>query len=77
MLADDDNLYVMMGGSRKYCPVPKSVMLPTSSVSLHDHVYPAPADPVAFLADRYGPGWSVSDPYYEWPWPLEVTGSKT
>ena len=55
----------------EYRPVPLSVILPTSTVNLYGRTYPAPADPAAFLAERYGPGWSVPDPYYEWPWVLE------
>lgn len=31
----------------------------------------APADPEAFLAERYGDGWSTPDPFYDWPWKLE------
>lgn len=56
-----------------YLPIDRSIMLPTSQVMLHDRVYPAPADPRAFLAARYGRGWPTPDPYYEWPWPMDGT----
>lgn len=51
--------------------VPTKNMYPASTVNLYGHRFPAPADCPAFLADRYGEGWVESDPYYEWPWPLE------
>ena len=31
----------------------------------------APADPEAFLAERYGNGWPTPDPFYDWPWKLD------
>lgn len=51
--------------------VPFDQLLPTSTVRLYGRSFPAPADPEAFLANRYGEGWRHSDPYYEWPWPVE------
>lgn len=52
-------------------PVPFKNMFPTSTINLYDRTYPAPAVCAAFLEDRYGPGWSVPDPYYEWPWKID------
>ncbi|MFT4011895.1 MAG: LicD family protein [Paracoccus sp. (in: a-proteobacteria)] len=60
----------------QYHPVAESVLVPTGTVSLYGHVYPAPAKPEEFLKIRYGKGWGVSDPYYEWPWPLEGRTSR-
>lgn len=42
---------------------------PTTLAFLGRHV-PVPADSEGFLQERYGDGWRVSDPYYDWPWPL-------
>lgn len=66
---EGDNIQVLMR-SDNYQPVPRSVLLPTGEVVLHGHRYPAPADPAAFLAARYGDGWTTPDPYHEWPWPV-------
>ena len=67
---DGNHLHVMMKYP-VYRPVPIRMILPPSQVGLHDRRYPAPADPEAFLAERYGSGWRVPDPYHEWPWPLD------
>lgn len=50
--------------------MPGRVFDPRSEVELHGRNFPAPADPQAFLARRYGPDWSIPDPYHEWPWAL-------
>ncbi|TQS70023.1 LicD family protein [Rhodobacteraceae bacterium] len=67
---DGDTLHVM----RKYPTfesVPAKIILPASDVQLYDRRYPAPSDPEAFLAWRYGRSWNIPDPYHEWPWPLK------
>jgi hypothetical protein len=46
-------------------------VLPTSRIDFYGRSYPAPADAKAFLKWRYGSGWTKSDPYYEWSWPLK------
>ena len=51
--------------------IPRDLVLPP-----RDHVFRGrqvlvPANPEAFLAERYGPSWNVSDPYSDWPWPLD------
>ena len=63
-------LYVMLRYPQ-YHPVPRQVILHPCSISLYGRPYPAPALPEKFLQIRYGDGWRISDPYYEWPWPLE------
>ena len=50
---------------------PFNTLIPPSTVKLYDREFPAPANPEAFLADRYGEGWLYPDPYYEWPWPID------
>lgn len=54
----------------KYREISASIVLPPSSVQLYDSAFPAPADPKAFLKERYGEGWSISDPFHEWPWKI-------
>ncbi|MFB9223926.1 LicD family protein [Paracoccus cavernae] len=71
---EGDKLHVMLKYPQ-YFPVPKRFLLPVGKVSLYGRSYPAPALPEAFLEARYGSGWPVADPYYEWPWPLEGRGN--
>ena len=55
----------------RYRDIPTNILLPPSTVKLYDREYPAPAKPHAFLEERYGPTWTTSDPFYEWPWKLK------
>lgn len=55
----------------KLRPIRSGIVYPRGAATLHGRAFPAPADPAAFLEERYGPGWTVSDPFFEWPWTLE------
>lgn len=44
----------------------RRAILPVSTVSLHGHDFPAPADPAAMLRFIYGPGWRVPDPSFKY-----------
>lgn len=44
--------------------LPRRAVLPLSTVELHGHAFPAPADPEAMLAFLYGPQWRVPDPSF-------------
>ncbi|WP_293572860.1 LicD family protein [Phaeobacter sp.] len=68
---DGDQIHIMRRYPT-YEPIPREVLLPGGEVAFYDRRYPAPANPDAFLAWRYGPGWTKSDPYYEWSWPIEA-----
>ncbi|QGN32942.1 LicD family protein [Microlunatus sp. Gsoil 973] len=46
------------------------VVLPPKPFTFLGREVLVPADPEAFLADRYGDGWSTPDPFYDWPWAL-------
>lgn len=50
--------------------VPCHLLEPVSTVVLEGQKFCAPANPEGFLKARYGDGWSISDPYYDWPWKL-------
>ena len=50
------------------------IVFPLGSIELYGERFVAPRDPAGFLAERYGSGWSISDQYYEWPWPLQDNG---
>lgn len=67
---EGDKMHVMLRYPQ-YHPIPLKVILSPSNVMLYGHSYPAPALPDEFLKVRYGDGWRISDPYYEWPWPLQ------
>jgi hypothetical protein len=51
-------------------PLPPEAVVPLSTVDLHGHAFPAPADPEAMLAFLYGPGWRVPDPSFRYRDPL-------
>jgi hypothetical protein len=65
----DGRLTLMMERFR-YRDIAAEIVLPISTVTLYDRTYPAPADPVRLLVERYGKGWTTSNPFHEWPWPL-------
>ena len=46
--------------------LPRSAIVPFSTVELNGHVFPAPADPEAMLAFLYGPGWRTPDPTFRY-----------
>jgi hypothetical protein len=46
------------------------IMQPPGTARIEGATFPAPAKPEAFLRERYGDGWKVADPYYDWPWKL-------
>ena len=50
--------------------LPESAIVPFSTVTLHGHVFPAPADPEAMLEFVYGPGWRVPDPSFAYADPV-------
>jgi hypothetical protein len=47
------------------------IVLPLSTLPLYGQEFPAPAHPERFLEERYGAGWRIADPFFEWPYPLE------
>lgn len=44
----------------------RSAILPVSTIALHGHDFPAPADPEAMLRFVYGPGWRTPDPSFRY-----------
>ncbi|MCK9795022.1 LicD family protein [Isoptericola sp. 4D.3] len=50
--------------------IPTSVVLPPSTFTFLGEEMLAPAQPEAFLAERYGDDWRTPDPFYDWPWRL-------
>ena len=57
--------------SMKIRGIDPAIVYPSGTLSLLGRTLPAPADPEAFLQERYGDGWRVSDQFFEWPWPLK------
>jgi LicD family len=53
--------------------IPENIVHPPATVTLHGRTLPAPADPPAFLTERYGPAWTTPNQFFEWPWPLSAT----
>jgi hypothetical protein len=57
--------------SMKVRGIDPAIVYPASQVQLCGRMMPAPADPEAYLEERYGAGWRISDQFFEWPWPLK------
>lgn len=49
--------------------LPVSAILPLTTLTLHGHEVPAPADPERLLAATYGPSWRVPDPSFKYETP--------
>ncbi|PFG44050.1 LicD family protein [Isoptericola jiangsuensis] len=70
LFVDGERLTLHMEGM-KLRTIPASVVMPPTPLEFKGRDLLGPADPEAFLAERYGDGWSVADPYYDWPWRLD------
>ena len=57
--------------SMKVRGIDPGIVYPSRDMGFRGAQLPAPAKPEAFLRERYGDGWGVSDQFYEWPWPLK------
>lgn len=69
LLVDGDSAQLHME-KMKLRAIPTSVVLPPSTITFLGEEMLAPAQPEAFLAERYGETWSTPDPFYDWPWAL-------
>ena len=50
--------------------ISKDIVLPARSIDFYGRTFNAPADPEAFLKERYGDDWTESNPFFEWPYAL-------
>lgn len=66
-----DGRTTLLMEAMRYREVPTEILRPISTIDLYGHKLPAPANPEAFLEERYGKGWSKPDPYHEWAWRVE------
>lgn len=57
--------------SMKVRGIDPAIVYPAGEVEFLGRRLPAPARPADYLEERYGPGWNVSDQFFEWPWPLK------
>ncbi|MDQ3288186.1 MAG: LicD family protein [Pseudomonadota bacterium] len=48
-----------------------AIVYPTGRIEFLGRTFPVPAQPEAYLEHRYGPGWRVSDQFFEWPWTIK------
>lgn len=69
LLVDGDSTQLHME-KMQLRAIPTSVVLPPSSITFLGEEMLAPAQPEAFLAERYGESWGTPDPFYDWPWRL-------
>jgi hypothetical protein len=69
LLVDGDSTQLHME-KMQLRAIPTSVVLPPSTITFLGEEMLAPAEPEAFLAERYGDGWGTPDPFYDWPWRL-------
>jgi hypothetical protein len=51
--------------------IPRGLVLPARKSTFLGQDVLVPRDPEGFLAERYGPSWSVPDPYDDWAWPVD------
>jgi hypothetical protein len=51
--------------------IPTDIVLPPRSFTFLGQQMLVPANPEAFLAERYGHDWTTPDPFYDWPWKLQ------
>ena len=50
--------------------VDTQVLFPLKNHEFYGMNYKVPADPITFLRQRYGEGWSKPDRFFEWRWKL-------
>ncbi len=50
--------------------ISKDILLPSGSINFYGKSFSVPAKPEAFLEERYGEGWTESNPFFEWPYAL-------
>lgn len=65
----DDLLYLHMH-QMKIQAISTECLTPIDFVRLEETDFPAPKRAELFLEARYGKGWSIEDPYFDWPWKL-------
>lgn len=51
--------------------LPREAIVPVSTITLHGHEFPAPADPEAMLRFVYGPSWRTPDPSFRYADPVD------
>ncbi|MEE9273662.1 MAG: LicD family protein [Robiginitomaculum sp.] len=56
----------------KYRMIDTDVLLPTKTIEFYGHEFDVPNQVERFLEERYGTSWSQANPFYEWPWELEL-----
>ena len=67
----EDGLLQMHMEDMKIRGIDRAIVYPTASVEFLGHRVPTPANPEAYLEERYGPGWRKPDQFFEWPWSLK------
>ncbi|HET7172962.1 MAG TPA: methyltransferase domain-containing protein [Nocardioidaceae bacterium] len=65
-----DDIFYLMGEVSG--PLPRTALLPQSTVALEGHSIKAPADPAALLELTYGRGWQQPDPAFRFATPRRV-----
>jgi len=52
--------------------IPKAILAGRTEIELAGKSFMAPGETEAFLVERYGKTWNVSDKYHEWLWPIKT-----
>jgi hypothetical protein len=52
--------------------IPRAILAARTEIELAGKTFMAPDETEAFLVERYGETWNVSDKYHEWPWPIKT-----
>jgi hypothetical protein len=68
---EEGNLLQMHMEAMKVRGIPPTIVYPRGRIAFLGEDLPVPAQPDVYLEERYGPGWRVSDQFFEWPWKLK------
>jgi hypothetical protein len=52
--------------------IPRTILAGRTEIELAGKTFMAPGETEAFLVERYGETWNVSDKYHEWTWPIKT-----
>jgi hypothetical protein len=52
--------------------IPRAILAGRTEIELAGKTFMAPTETEAFLVERYGESWNVSDKYHEWLWPIKT-----
>ena len=67
----EDNQAQLHMENMKIRGISPSIFDGRKTISLYGEEFDIPAKPEAFLEERYGEDWKVSNRFHEWPWKIK------